>query len=175
MTLDGALTTSTVGTQVQTASASPNGAKSGYIFAYDGSSNKVSLITSDTWIATDVIENGVTDLNVTAKSNWYDEQEVYAASGTKPALKWTSIAPRPGTSPYVSARGGANDEMHVVVYDATGEITGAPNTVVEKATYLTKAKMVRHLKVLKTIIHKFLQTSQIGFTGVLTKLYPSMM
>ena len=139
LTLDGALTTSTVGTQVQTASASPNGAKSGYIFAYDGSSNKVSLITSDTWIATDVIENGVTDLNVTAKSNWYDEQEVYAASGTKPALKWTSIAPRPGTSPYVSARGGANDEMHVVVYDATGEITGAPNTVVEKFTYLTKA------------------------------------
>ena len=139
LTLDGALTTTTVGTQVQTASASPNGAKSGYIFAWDGANNKVSLITSDTWIATDVIENGVTDLNVTAKSVWYDEQEVFPAVGNKPALKWSAIGPRPGTSPYVSTRGGANDELHVVVYDATGEITGAPNTVVEKFTYLSKA------------------------------------
>ena len=139
LTLDGALTTSTVGTQVQTASASPNGAKSGYIFAWDGANNKVSLITSDTWVTTDVIENGVTDLNVTAKANWYDEQEVFAASGNKPALMWTSIAPRPTTSPYVAARGGAKDEMHVVVYDETGEITGAPRTVLEKFTYLSKA------------------------------------
>ena len=97
------------------------------------------MITSDTWIATDVIENGVTDLNVTAKSVWYDEQEVFPAVGNKPALKWSAIGPRPGTSPYVSTRGGANDELHVVVYDATGEITGAPNTVVEKFTYLSKA------------------------------------
>jgi len=139
LTLDGALTTSTIGTQVQTASASPNGAKSGYIFAWDGANNKVSLITSDTWVATDVIENGVTDLNVTAKSNWYDEQIVYPAVGNKPALPWSAIAPRPTTSPYVADRGGSKDEIHVVVYDATGEITGSPNTLLEKFTYLSKA------------------------------------
>ena len=139
LTLDGALTTSTIGTQVQTASASPNGAKSGYIFAWDGANNKVSLITSDTWVATDVIENGVTDLNVTAKSNWYDEQVVYPAVGNKPALPWSAIAPRPTTSPYVADRGGSKDEIHVVVYDATGEITGSPNTLLEKFTYLSKA------------------------------------
>ena len=139
LTLDGALTTSTVGTQVQTASASPNGAKSGYIFAYDGANNKVSLITSDTWVTTDIIENGVTDLNVTAKSNWYDEQVVYPAVGNKPALPWSAIAPRPTTSPYVADRGGSKDEIHVVVYDATGEITGSPNTLLEKFSYLSKA------------------------------------
>ena len=139
LTLDGALTTTTIGTQVQTASASPNGAKSGYIFAWDGANNKVSLITSDTWVATDVIENGVTDLNVTAKSNWYDEQIVYPAVGNKPALPWSAIAPRPTTSPYVADRGGSKDEIHVVVYDATGEITGSPNTLLEKFTYLSKA------------------------------------
>ena len=139
LTLDGALTTSTIGTQVQTASASPNGAKSGYIFAWDGANNKVSLITSDTWVTTDVIENGVTDLNVTAKSNWYDEQIVYPAVGNKPALPWSAIAPRPTTSPYVADRGGSKDEIHVVVYDATGEITGSPNTLLEKFTYLSKA------------------------------------
>ena len=139
LTLDGALTTSTIGTQVQTASASPNGAKSGYIFAWDGANNKVSLITSDTWVTTDVIENGVTDLNVTAKANWYDEQVVYPAVGNKPALPWSAIAPRPTTSPYVADRGGSKDEIHVVVYDATGEITGSPNTLLEKFTYLSKA------------------------------------
>ncbi len=133
LTLDGALGTTTVGTQVVTASASPNGAKSGYIFAWDGTNNKVSLITSDTWIATDLIENGVTDLNVTAKSQWYDEQEVFTG------LNWSSIGPRPGTSPFVAARGGSNDEVHVVVYDGTGDISGVPNTVLEKFTYLSKA------------------------------------
>ena len=133
LSLDGALTTSTVGTQVQTASGSPNGAKSGFIYEWDSVNNKVSLITSDTWTTTDVIENGVTDLNVTAKSDWYDSQVAYGN------VNWNSIAPRPGTSPYVSTRGGANDEMHVIVYDATGVISGTPNTLLEKFTYVSKA------------------------------------
>ena len=133
LSLDGALTTSTVGTQVQTASGSPNGAKSGFIYEWDSVNNKVSLITSDTWTTTDVIENGVTDLNVTAKSDWYDSQVAYGN------VNWNSIAPRPGTSPYVSTRGGANDEMHIVVYDATGVISGTPNTLLEKFTYVSKA------------------------------------
>mgnify|MGYP003313116467 FL=1 len=133
LTLDGALGTTTVGTQVVTASASPNGAKSGYIFEWDAANNKVSLITSDTWVATDLIENGVTDLNVTATAEWYDEQTVFTG------LNWSSIAPRPGTSPYVAARGGSKDEIHVVVYDGTGDISGVPNTVLEKFTYLSKA------------------------------------
>jgi len=133
LTLDGALSTTTVGTLVQTAAGSPNGAKSGYIYAWDAANNKVSLITSDNWVATDIIENGVTDLEVTAAANWYDQQSVYAG------LKWNQIAPRPGTSPHVSARGGANDELHVVVWDATGAITGTPNSLLEKLTYLSKA------------------------------------
>jgi phage tail sheath protein FI len=133
LTLDGALSTTTVGTLVQTAAGSPNGAKSGYIYAWDAANNKVSLITSDNWVASDIIENGVTDLEVTAAANWYDQQSVYAG------LKWNQIAPRPGTSPHVSARGGANDELHVVVWDATGAITGTPNSLLEKLTYLSKA------------------------------------
>ena len=133
LTLDGALSTATIGTQVSTASGSPNGSKSGFIYAWDSVNNKVSLITSDTWTTTDVIENGVTDLNVTAKSDWYDSQTAFGN------VLWNSISPRPGTSPYVAERGGANDEMHVVVYDSTGVITGKPNTLLEKFTYVSKA------------------------------------
>ncbi|AGH26109.1 tail sheath protein [Prochlorococcus phage MED4-213] len=133
LTLDSALNTTTVGTQVSTASGSPGGAKSGFIYAWDATTNKVSLITSDTWVATDVIENGVTDAVVSAKSDWYDSQVAYGA------VNWASIAPRPGTSPYVAERGGANDEMHIVVYDSTGVITGKPNSLLEKFTFVSKA------------------------------------
>ena len=133
LTLDGALSTVTVGTLVQTTSGNAGGAKSGYIYEWDSTTNKVSLISSDTWTTTDQIENGVTDLNVTAQVEWYDQQEVFTG------LKWSSIAPRPGTSPYVAERGGANDEMHIAVWDATGAITGKPNTLLEKHTYLSKS------------------------------------
>ena len=133
LTLNGALSVSTIGTQVVTAAASPGGSKSGYIYDWDSSTNKVSLITSDTWDTTDVVENGVSDLNVSATSDWYDSQIAYGGVG------WNSVAPRPGTSPYVDQRGGANDEMHVVVFDSTGSITGTPNTLLEKFTYVSKA------------------------------------
>ena len=133
LTLNGALSVSAVGTQVVTAAASPGASKSGYIYDWDSSTNKVSLITSDTWDTTDIVENGVSDLNVSATSDWYDSQIAYGGVG------WNSVAPRPGTSPYVADRGGANDEMHVVVFDSTGSITGTPNTLLEKFTYVSKA------------------------------------
>ena len=129
LVLDGALTTSTIGTQVQNVA----GTKSGYIYAWDATTNTVSLITSDTWDTSDVVENGVTDRNISSVSDWYDNQEVWTG------FKWSQIAPRPGTSPYVAARGGANDEMHIAVWDATGAITGTPNTLLEKFTFVSKA------------------------------------
>ena len=129
LTLDGSLAVSAVGTQVQNTAAT----KSGYIYAWDATTNTVSIITSDTWDTSDVVENGVTDRNISAVADWYDNQSVFTG------LPWSSIGPRPGTSPYVAARGGANDEMHVVVYDSTGGVTGVPNTLLEKHTYVSKA------------------------------------
>ncbi len=129
LTLDGALATTTVGTQIANTAAT----KTGYIYAWDGSANKVSIITSDDWTTADVVENGVTDLNVTAKGEWYDEQTVFTG------LNWSSIAPRPGTSTQAAARGGSADEFHIAVWDATGVISGEPNTLLEKFTYVSKA------------------------------------
>ena len=129
LTLDGSLSVTTIGTQVQNTAST----KSGYIYAWDATTNTVSLITSDDWDTSDVVENGVTDRNISAVADWYDSQIVFTG------LPWSSIGPRPGTSPYVAARGGANDEMHVVVYDSTGGITGVPNTLLEKHTYVSKS------------------------------------
>nr|BAR30803.1 phage tail sheath protein [uncultured Mediterranean phage uvMED] len=72
--------------------------------------------------------------NVDSVADWYNEQ--YAVAGQ---IKWNALAPRPGTSPYAAARGGANDEIHVVVLDKTGGITGTANSVLEKMLYLSKA------------------------------------
>ena len=45
----------------------------------------------------------------------------------------------PGTSAFVSALGGANDEMHIVVVDEDGLFTGTSGTVVETFPFLSKA------------------------------------
>lgn len=45
----------------------------------------------------------------------------------------------PGTSSFASDRGGANDEIHVVVVDAGGAFTGTPGTVLERYQGLSKA------------------------------------
>jgi phage tail sheath protein FI len=45
----------------------------------------------------------------------------------------------PGTSSYAGARGGANDEMHIIVLDADGTWTGTANAVLEKYSYVSKA------------------------------------
>lgn len=45
----------------------------------------------------------------------------------------------PGTSTYVAGQNGANDEMHIVVLDSTGKLTGTANTVLEKYSFVSKA------------------------------------
>lgn len=46
----------------------------------------------------------------------------------------------PGTSKFVSDRGGANDEMHIIVLDTTGTFTGGiANAVLEKYSNVSKA------------------------------------
>ena len=45
----------------------------------------------------------------------------------------------PGTSPYVTTRGGTNDEMHVVVVDEDGEWTNVKGQVLERYSAVSKA------------------------------------
>jgi len=45
----------------------------------------------------------------------------------------------PGTSTYVSAAGGANDEMHIVVVDEDGLFSGTTGTVLETYPFVSKA------------------------------------
>lgn len=53
--------------------------------------------------------------------------------------KWSSIAPRPGTSAYAADRGGHRDLFHILVLDGDGGITGVPGSVLEKFLNVSKA------------------------------------
>jgi phage tail sheath protein FI len=45
----------------------------------------------------------------------------------------------PGTSTYTSNAGGANDEVHIIVIDQDGQITGTQGSVLEKYAFVSKA------------------------------------
>jgi phage tail sheath protein FI len=46
----------------------------------------------------------------------------------------------PATSTYASQRGASLDEMHIIVIDTTGKISGTANTILEKWGYVSKAR-----------------------------------
>jgi len=45
----------------------------------------------------------------------------------------------PETSDFVDSKGGSNDELHIIVIDSGGKITGVPGTILEKYEFLSKA------------------------------------
>ena len=68
-----------------------------------------------------------------------DSNDVYSTLEYATGKKWVSIAPQPGTSPFVKSRGGKFDEFHMVLVDTDGNVTGNPGTLIESFTYLSKA------------------------------------
>ena len=52
---------------------------------------------------------------------------------------YDSVDRAPGTSAFASARGGSNDELHIVVVDEDGVISGEPGRVLESFSSLSKA------------------------------------
>ena len=87
---------------------------------------------------------GGTVQSVTAAVDWFERQNIVLtktdANGNPLSLEWDQIADAPGTSSYASSRGGRFDELHVVVIDDKGTITGNAGTILEKHLNLSKAK-----------------------------------
>lgn len=83
---------------------------------------------------------------LTGENDWFDQQTVAISTSTvggtttTQTLKWNTIADRPGTSQYATDRGSRFDEVHVVVIDGEGKITGNTGTILEKHLGLSKAK-----------------------------------
>ena len=62
----------------------------------------------------------------------------YAEREYLPGFKWVNVAPRPGTSGYATAAGGYRDELHILVIDIDGKITGNAGSVLERFIGLSK-------------------------------------
>ena len=113
--------------------------------------------TGNTFTAVDYQQNGVyafpesgtvtvtnnlnnTELGTAAytrEQDWFENQVIPLSVGQ---LEWDQLADRPGTSDYAAARGSRFDEVHVVVIDDKGTISGNAGTILEKHLSLSKAK-----------------------------------
>ena len=97
--------------------------------------------TTTTTSANDIVVKtaaaaGVSTFTTASTKDWYNDQTLGLTNST---IYWKSIAEKPGTSQYASERSAKNDEMHVVVVDDTGSVTGTAGNIVEKFAFLTKS------------------------------------
>jgi hypothetical protein len=74
----------------------------------------------------------------TSQQDWFDQQTISLSNNT--TISWNNIADRPSTSSYAAARNSRFDEIHVVVIDDKGTISGNAGTILEKHLSLSKAK-----------------------------------
>ena len=66
---------------------------------------------------------------------------------TNSDTQWTTFTDTygvPGTSSFASSLGATNDELHVIVIDATGKWSGTPGTVLETFLGVSKAKNAKN-------------------------------
>ena len=103
--------------------------------AATGGGNLVVNLINSAGVA---ITAGVSTINTGTNPirDWYDQQ-VLQLSNT--AIYWNSIAPKPGTSQYAVNRNGKSDEIHVVIVDDLGTVSGIQGNLLEKHVGLSKA------------------------------------
>ena len=100
------------------------------IYKFDSSNLSVNTLDSAT------VDHVTT---VTGARDWFNDQTL-TLTGAGSTISWSSISERPGTSSFAAARDSRFDEVHVVVIDGEGEVTGNPGTILERHLNLSKAK-----------------------------------
>ena len=82
------------------------------------------------------------DLTIVQKDSGSGGLLTTITNGANVRRRWRyydSVGTGPGTSPFVSDRSGSGDEIHVVVVDEDGDVTGVPGQVLETFEKLSKA------------------------------------
>lgn len=82
------------------------------------------------------VGTGVGSTTYTSEIDWFSQQYVTLTNST---IQWNNIAPAPGTSSYAEPRGSRFDEVHVVIIDDLGSVTGNAGTILERHLGLSKA------------------------------------
>ena len=83
--------------------------------------------------ADSVQDTNSTAVAISSVRTEYNEREYL------PGVKWINVAPRPGTSQFAANAGGHRDELHVVIVDVDGKITGTAGAVLERFVGASKA------------------------------------
>ena len=86
------------------------------------------IILSVTEVASSIVAGVTVD--------WYSQQVLKLDNGV---VFWNTIAPKPGTSQYALERNGRSDELHVVVVDDSGTVSGIRGNILEKHLFLSKS------------------------------------
>lgn len=85
--------------------------------------------------------NGITTANVSFYDRYYlSENFTETASVTRYWEYFNLVDGSPTTTTYASYRGGSGDELHIVVVDQDGKITGTPRQVLEIHQGLSRAQ-----------------------------------
>ena len=90
-------------------------------------------------LSVDYISDGEHIFTMNTSDDWYTKQIAFDG------IPWSNFAPRPGTSADAQNKGAFNDEVNVIVYDATGDfgqavgIPGGKGTIID--TYLLASKL----------------------------------
>ncbi len=140
-------------------------------FSFDApSSEKPISVVTTAGVTTNTYTSG-------SREDWYDTQTLGLTNST---VYWKSIANKPGSSQYALERNSANDEIHVVVVDDTGAITGTAGNIIEKFVSLSKALDAK-ISPSENIYYKnFISDSSqyifagIAPTGSISKLIPDL-
>ena len=82
------------------------------------------------------VGTGVGSTTYTSEIDWFSQQSITL---TNSSIQWNNVAPAPGTSSYAEPRGSRFDEVHVVVVDDLGSVTGNAGTILERHLGLSKA------------------------------------
>jgi hypothetical protein len=89
-------------------------------------------------------------------ADWFDQQSIVLSNGS---ISWNTIADRPSTSAYADSRSSRFDELHIVIIDDKGTVTGNAGTILEKHLSLSKAKDASYSVGSPSYWRKYLQTN----------------
>jgi len=101
--------------------------------------NKLNSFSTDSSLQFFQKDTGIStaySVSPTTANDWYDQQQL----SLNTPIYWNTIAPRPVDSNFVDSRSGGNDGIHIVVVDDDGSVSGVQGNILEKHTFLSKAK-----------------------------------
>ena len=109
------------------------------------------------------IGTAFTSRSYTSRLDWFDEQKITLSSGAQ--ISWNSITPRPSTSQFAEQRNSRFDELHIIVIDNDGKVTGNSGTILEKHIGLSKASDSLYSSGSPSYWRKYLTSSQYILAG----------